>query len=383
MDFTCCGPCNVLTAEELSEANAVASERVEVVKFKDTSSTFSRFCCSRRRPQRGTVREVTLSSAEHAWRSNYGRYKYCGLRPDPCRGKPPEMQDMHRVSQLRSPDVVDVAGVQKLQRRLADLSDCRTDFGTLLRFYREGDGKPPAAEEAFRAAMDWQRQHDVGRALTHWNLELYERVLASWWPSGGFLGHGREGEPVALERLGRADWSTLYDNVPYEVLQKMDIVHCLRTLSGCEEDALRRGEAFVNATLVQDLEGISWSRFKPSSLKTLGKLLKTRMYLVPRTGRRVLIVNAPPAFVRVWSTIKNLVVHPSTAQLIEIVGKARTLEVLRKYLDDDVIPAYLGGTRTIDGDPECRTLLAPGGTPPQEALTRVRQLVRQEARKDF
>eukprot|EP00913_Durusdinium_trenchii_P007122 g6698.t1 len=147
----------------------------------------------------------------------------------------------------------------------------------------------------------------------------------------------------------------------------MDIVHCLRTLSGCEEDALRRGEAFVNATLVQDLEGISWSRFKPSSLKTLGKLLKTRMYLVPRTGRRVLIVNAPPAFVRVWSTIKNLVVHPSTAQLIEIVGKARTLEVLRKYLDDDVIPAYLGGTRTIDGDPECRTLLAPGGTPPQDA----------------
>ena len=119
----------------------------------------------------------------------------------------------------------------------------------------------------------------MARALTHWNLELCERCLAPWWPTGGFLGAripppppgscgvssrpraraiaraarradagiGFDGEPVALEprsisefselpdmlrcpgpaphslsceeRIGRADWTSLHDNVPHDLLQ--------------------------------------------------------------------------------------------------------------------------------------------------------------------
>ena len=48
--------------------------------------------------------------------------------------------------------------------------------------------------------------------------------------------------------------------------------------------------------------------------KAVPALLSFSPQIDPR-GREVLIVNAPPAFVRVWSTIKNLVVPPGDAAL--------------------------------------------------------------------
>ena len=44
------------------------------------------------------------------------------------------------------------------------------------------------------------------------------RCLAPWWLSGGFLGHGLQGEPVALERLGRCSWPKLCNKLDFEVL---------------------------------------------------------------------------------------------------------------------------------------------------------------------
>lgn len=49
----------------------------------------------------------------------------------------------------------------------------------------------------------------------------------------------------------------------------------------------------------------------------------------------------------------------------------KSLEVIRKYVDDDVIPAFLGGSKTIHGDPDCSVQIAPGGVPPEEAVERL------------
>merc|ERR1712060_512220 len=209
--------------------------------------------------------------------------------------------------------------------------------------------------------VEWRQRNDVERAFTHWDLNIYERCLAPWWPSGGFIGHGREGEPVVLERLGQCHWSSIYDNVPLNVLEKMEIVHTLRTLAGCEEDAARRGVPFNGVTLIEDLDGISWSKFKLTSLKTLGKLFMCRMYLAPKTGKRVLVINAPRGFATTWNAFKHYLVYPHTAALVQIVPKEKTLAALQEHMDDSFIPAYLGGAKYVDGDPECRKLLAPGG----------------------
>ncbi|CAE7726407.1 retm [Symbiodinium pilosum] len=318
-----------------------------------------------------------LLAKEEAWQLGYGRFKYCGLREDPF-GKPPDLQAPAALARLPLPDVDarELQGVRELQRRVSDIASValRSDFCTLLRFFQEGQGDVGRAEACFREAVEWQKKHDVPRALTHWNLALFERCLAPWWPTGGFLGLGFEGEPVALERIGCADWTALHDNVPYDVLQKMDIVHCLRTLAGVEEDSLRRNVPFVNATLIEDLQGISWRTFSPRTLQALGAILKSRNHTVPRSARRVLIINAPAAFAAVWNTLKHILVNPHTASLMQIASAEESLKVLRQHMDDSIIPEYLGGTRSISGDPECRSLLAPGGTPPEAVFAHIRRL---------
>lgn len=73
------------------------------------------------------------------------------------------------------------------------------------------------AEKKLREAIKWIEENDVLHATDTWDLEAYERCLAPWWLSGGFLGHGLQGEPVALERLGRCSWPKLCNTLDFEV----------------------------------------------------------------------------------------------------------------------------------------------------------------------
>merc|ERR1712176_1025052 len=69
---------------------------------------------------------------------------------------------------------------------------------------------------------------------------------------------------------------------------------------------------------------------------------------------------------------------PDTASKMQIVGPKGSLELLHQYIDGANIPAFLGGSKIINGDTECRLQLAPGGPPPEAALTRLRELLSQK-----
>lgn len=55
-----------------------------------------------------------------------------------------------------------------------------------------------------------------------------------------------------------------------------------------------------------------------------------------------------------------------------------SIALLRKYIGDEEIPAYLGGRKHIEGDPECGKILAPGGYPPASAFNKFFDLVGKE-----
>eukprot|EP00439_Symbiodinium_sp_Y106_P039362 s672_g4.t2 len=198
--------------------------------------------------------------------------------------------------------------------------------------------------------------------------------LAPWWLSGGFLGHGLQGEPVALERLGRCSWPKLCNRLDFEVLKKLDIVHCRRSLAALEEDSMRRGVPFSGVTLIIDLKGFKWSDAQFGAAWTLSKMVACRSNLLPETCFRILFVRVPAPFAKAWSMFSYLL-DPGTIAKIQMATESETLTLLRKFIGDDTIPAYLGGQLRIDGDPYCRKLLAPGGFPPEEALQRLEDLV--------
>merc|ERR1712166_721067 len=90
---------------------------------------------------------------------------------------------------------------------------------------------------------------------------------------------------------------------------------------------------------------------------------------------KILLVGGPTWFASVWNRLSHLI-DPGVVNKIEMATEENSLSLMRQFVDDDNIPVFLGGIRRdANDDPECRTMLAPGGGVPDDAIKRFRELV--------
>lgn len=329
-------------------------------------------------PNRHTV---DTENAELCWSKGYGRYKYCGLRKDPFAPIEPPRYSLEPLDiKLPELDPVEKENLKKLKELTADLGDGRhrVDATTLLRFLRGREGNVMEAEQLLREAASYRQEHKLD-GIWDWNLEAYEQCLAPWWLSGGFICHGLRGEPVAIERIGRCNWPKLVAALPWDVVLKVDLVHCQRAMAAVEEDALRRDVPLLPTTLIFDLEGFGFDQISFRAAHKLKKLIDSRNLLLTEATGNIIMVRTPKAFAQAWSLFKHLL-QPRTVAKVKVATTEDTFKQLCEFMDEKDIPAYLGGSKCIDGDPECRRILAPGGYPPQEALERLQEIISQGKR---
>jgi len=276
-----------------------------------------------------------------------------------------------------------------LSTRVADLTSAgsiRTDPSTLLRYLRARKYNVAQADKFLREAAAYRQKHDIDGVCTRWNLEAYQYCLEPWWLSGGFLelrpyesyqlGHARDGTPVAHERLGRCNFAKLQTMLTSDQLLKLDIVHSQRCIAALEEDAMRRAVPLKPILIVMDLEGFGWDQVNFKAARSIAALVESRCMTLTEITGKVLVVNAPQAFTRAWSLFKHLLDEGTRAK-VEVVARENTYQMLLDHIDEQEIPAYLGGLKHINGDPECREVLAPGGLPPPAALARFAELLRE------
>jgi hypothetical protein len=315
------------------------------------------------------------TAAALAWANEWGRYKHCGLRPDPmASADAPVYSETPLPLALPKLSEVELAKLEALGERLQDLVKVRRkEPAVLLRYLRARKWNVKAAEKYFRAAADWREAHDVDNVFNTWNLEAYEKCLAPWWLSGGMFGHGLRGEPVAFERLPKCEWPTLIESLPWEDIVKLDIVHCMRALAALEEDSLRTDHPLGDGILVQDAHGFGQKDMNFKAARALSIIVSNRNQIIPECLNLILVVRAPKAWVYAWTMFKYLL-DPGIVEKVRVVEEKNTLAELRKFISNDNIPAYLGGGRRIEGDPECRKVLAPGALLPEEAKERFLQL---------
>jgi len=249
----------------------------------------------------------------------------------------------------------------------------RTDKATLLRFLRARKGNVSAAAKYFRQAELYRDELGLRQMETGWDLEAYERCFAPWWARGGIVGLGLKGQVVGWERFGRCAFPHLLQVLPWEVIRRLDAVHLTRVLAAFEEDSLRRSVPVGGTILVLDLEGLGWSFCTPKVVRAYAKLVQMRDMLLPCSLGHVFVIRAPKWFANVWSTFQHFL-DPITREKVQIAaGTDQSLALLRSYIGDETIPAYLGGSLVVNGDPECRGVLGscdPGPVPP-EALRRL------------
>merc|ERR1712217_863862 len=145
-------------------------------------------------------------------------------------------------------------------------------------------------------------------------------------------------------------------------------------MGAVEEDALRRGVPLRPTTLIFDLDGFGCDQINFRAAHKLKKLIDSRNLLLTEATGNIIMVRTPKAFVRAWCLFKHLL-QPRTLEKVKVANTEDTFKLLCEYIDESEIPAYLGGSKYIDGDPECRRVLAPGGYPPQAALDRLQEIL--------
>lgn len=322
----------------------------------------------------------------HPWlKLGYGRHKFTGLSDDKLSGDPLPEYNFTTAPAMLPPELSESHSekVIALRERVSDLDlVCfRLDDNTLVRFLRARKWNVAKAEVLLRKAHGIQTGQRLDRVLTDPLLLHIADVLFPWHHSGGFLGHSRTGSPVVLDRQGCAKFHKLVESIPADVLMSLDRLHFFRGLAAMEEDAARRGTPLRQVVVVEDLDGLDLDNVRPKTLMAFRRFVDSRDTLTPEVAEKVLVVRAPKIFTATVNWAKKIALTPETADKMQVADTPQnSLALLREYMSDDVIPAYLGGRLRLDGDPECRRICAPGGPIPREILNYTRQIIQKQKR---
>ncbi|ETN68996.1 hypothetical protein RB195_025957 [Necator americanus] len=209
----------------------------------------------------------------------------------------------------------------------------------LLRFLRARDFDVAKAKDMVHNSIIWRKQHSVDRILQEWSPPA---VMTQFFP-GCWHHCDKEGRPLYLLRLGNLDMKGLLRSCGLENIVKL-------TLSVCEEGLIKTAEATKQIgapistwSLLVDLEGLSMRHLWRPGVQSLLRIIEIVEAHYPETMGQVLIVRAPRVFPVLWTLISPFI-DDNTRNKFMINGGETVKEEISKYIDDQYIPDFLGGT---------------------------------------
>lgn len=309
-----------------------------------------------------------------------GSQKWCGLRPDPlvageqpqprswslhqlpagwCAKLPATQQEQGDIAELRT----------RLLRDGHSLAEIRCDELQMLRFLRARKGNIDAAEEMFHHAAGRITRESAG-SLINGEFGRKARAIEEYWKPVCVMGLDRDRDPIVWERLGKAHVQSLLrlsdqtDRLEFYTLESV--------MNALEEEMVRQDRPIYGCTVVQDLGGLSLDHLNPQGLKLFNLMSRIDQDCYPEIIKRVLIINVPWVFEAIWKIVQYFFDQGLRDKMQIIRSKEKVRETLLKYIAEENVPAYLGGSLSICGDDECGAIMPPGGPIPEHILSRFR-----------
>ncbi|KAJ3306906.1 hypothetical protein HDU76_004733 [Blyttiomyces sp. JEL0837] len=190
------------------------------------------------------------------------------------------------------------------------------------------------------------------------NVDPSAGKLYPFYPyMGGICFHkfDKDGYPIIIERIGLYDAKGFAANANVETLMDMHIriqEYMFETVM--KAATARSGKEITKQTVVFDCEGMGLHQLHPPALALLRALADHDAKYYPERLGRLFLVNAPPAFTRVWGLIRRWL-DKGILEKIHILGDDYQ-DILLQYIDHENLPAHLGGT--------CRCAHMEGGCVP-------------------
>ncbi|CAG9533467.1 unnamed protein product [Cercopithifilaria johnstoni] len=209
----------------------------------------------------------------------------------------------------------------------------------LLRFLRARDFDVARASDMVQKSVKWRKQHNVDKILQEFEAPS---ILKQFFP-GCWHHNDKKGRPVFVLRLGKLDMKGLLRTCGMETIMKF-------TLSVVEQGLIKTAKAtemlgapISTWTLLVDLEGLSMRHLWRPGIQALLRIIEVAEAHYPETMGLVLIARAPRVFPVLWTLISPFI-DENTRKKFMINAGEPVISELKKYIEKQYIPEFLGGT---------------------------------------
>ncbi|KAI8548868.1 hypothetical protein RHMOL_Rhmol07G0307600 [Rhododendron molle] len=208
---------------------------------------------------------------------------------------------------------------------LHDLLPARhDDYHMMLRFLKARKFDIEKAKQMWADMLQWRKNFGTDTIMEDFEFKELDEVVEHY--PQGYHGIDKEGRPIYIERLGKADPNKLMQVTTMDRFVKYHVQEFEKSLSikypACSIAAKRH---IGYGTTILDVQGV-----------TLG---------------RMFIVNAGPGFRLLWNTVKSFL-DPKTSSKIQVLGDKYQSKLL-ELIDASELPDFLGGTCTCADQGGC------------------------------